>query len=288
MSLYVNDAGTWKLAKDIHVFNGATSPAQWKEPLETWINDNGTWKLVHKVISINTNTTDVNLFTLAGSPTSPLRLKVTIEAGVTVSSSNRTIPALQTGDFPTGSQILLTNLGSIAGAGGTGGAGASFSGATADNPTAGLAGGTAVLASVPITINNVGGSMYAGGGGGGGAAAYTFSGGRKGFYTVYYVAGSGGGGGAGQVVGAGGAGGTGASYNGGAGANGTSTTGGGGGTATNTNTGGAGGIRGASGIAATAAGGAGGLYISGNTNVTWVDNTGATTASRGTVLGGIA
>jgi hypothetical protein len=279
MSLYVNDNGTWKLAKDINVFNGATSPAAWKEPLETWINDNGTWKLVHKVIYIAANTTNVNLFTLVGSPTSPIRLKVIINSGITVSSTARTIPALQVGNFPTGSQVLITNLGTIAGSGGTGGAGASYSGATAGSASVGLSGGTAVYADTAVTIDNTSGAIYAGGGGGGGAAATVFTAGSKGYYTVYYVAGSGGGGGAGTVGGTGGAGGTGATYNGGGGANGTATAGGGGGTAANTITGGAGGVRGATGSAAGAAGGAGGYYIQGDTNVTWI--------SRGTNLGGV-
>ena len=166
MPQYVNDSGTWKLAKEIYVNDGGT----WKEPQEVYINDGGTWKIQHKVIYISSSTANVNLYTLAGSPSNALRLKVIIDSGVNVYSSSPTSPSLSVTGFPSGSEILLINNGSIVGAGGSAGKGADYGG-VGDN---GGAGGTALYTTVPINVQN-NGSIYGGGGGGGGGGYYSTS-----------------------------------------------------------------------------------------------------------------
>ena len=148
MTIYVNNSGTWSLAKEVYVNDSGT----WKEPQEVYINDGGTWKLVHKVIYITSSALNINLASLAGNPTSPIRLKVVINSGVSIYSSASTSPALTVGSFPVGSQVLLTNNGNIYGAGGIGGKGADYGGSA----QSGFQGGTAVLADSAITIDNYG------------------------------------------------------------------------------------------------------------------------------------
>ena len=152
---------------------------------------------------ISSNTTNANLFLLAGSPTSPRHVQVTINSGVTVSSTSAGSPVLTTGALPAGSLVTLTNNGVIRGAGGAAGKGATIDTRTADysNGGAGMAGGTAVNLTVPTSIDNTNGVIQ-GGGGGGGGGGYCHG-------TNNLAAGGGGGGGAGLVGGAGGAGGTG-------------------------------------------------------------------------------
>ena len=284
MSLYVNNAGTWTISKDIYVFNGTA----WFEPSETWINDNGTWKIVHKVINISASVNDVNLYTLAGSPASPLRLKVNIASGITIGASSTANPALTVGSFVSGSEILLTNNGTISGAGGVG--------AQASNYGAGFvnsagSGGPGVSTGVPITIAN-NGTINGGGGGGGqggwGTFRQTVTSGKTSTTYTYSTAGGGGGGGAGVAAGGGGTGGQGANYNGGNGLAGSATTGGAGGAAGGSGAGygGAGGGPGVAGGSGQtvgsywSTGGAAGNYIVGNSYVTW--------AATGTRNGGVA
>lgn len=166
MPVYVNNSGTWTLSKEIYVNDGGT----WKEPQEVYVNDAGTWKIKHKVVYISSDAANINLYTLAGSPSNALRLKVIINSGVNVYSSTPTSPSLSAVSFPTGSQILLINNGNIEGAGGAAGRGADYGGAGGN----GTAGGTALYTEVPITIQN-NGSIYGGGGGGGGGGYYSTS-----------------------------------------------------------------------------------------------------------------
>lgn len=166
--------------------------------------------------------------------------------------------------FPAG--IDLINNGTILGCGGYGGAGG------AGSPVAGSAGvygGTGILANWYVNITNNGTIAGGGGGGGGGGGAN---------YGDWY---GGGGGGGGAPYGAGGAHGTWS----GAGTGGTTdgsaatfTTGGAGGPTINVSAaGGAGGNWGQAGAAGASsaqrsggAGGAAGYYVSGNSFVTWV------------------
>jgi hypothetical protein len=200
---------------------------------------------------------------------------VSISSGVVIGSSSTGVPAFDTGTFPAGSTLQLTNNGTITGRGGAGGAGGkgASSCALVTAPTAGGAGGPALQMRLATTLTN-NGSIWGGGGGGGGGRARGGNEAPKG--------GGGGGAGAGLVANAGGVGGTGAAGAGATGASGTLTSGGNGGAAggIGAGTGGAGGGPGLAGSAATggegtcsqanAAGGAAGSAVLGNSFITWI------------------
>ena len=122
-------------------------------------------------VKITADANNVNLFSLAGSPTSPGKWQFTINNGVVVSSADTTTPAMDTGIFPAGSTVCLLNRGFILGRGGAGGSGrdggVTGSGATGQGPQPGKAGGTALVLNYPVTISNQG-AIWGGGGGGGG------------------------------------------------------------------------------------------------------------------------
>ena len=160
MSIYVNNSGSWSLAKDVYVKNSGS----WQEPQEVYVKDGGVWKLVHKVVYITSDQANLNLYSYVGSPSTALRLKVYINSGVTVYSSTPSSASLTVSGFPGNSQILLVNQGTIKGAGGTGGTGANYGGSA----TSGSQGGTAIAATVAVSIDNSAGAIYGGGGGGGG------------------------------------------------------------------------------------------------------------------------
>ena len=201
--------------------------------------------LLTAALTVSANTQNYDVFTQAGSPTTPRRFYVTVDAGVTVSSASAATAAFRSGALPAGSVIELTNLGTIIGAGGGGGAGAGLDTRTAQvvfPVQPGQAGGAAVQSSVPLVITNSGSIFGGGGGGGGGAYSDTVN---------NLGGGGGGGGGAGTVGGPGGAAGpafSGAQYSSGSpGAAGGATPGGGG----------AGGVWG---TATAGSGGSGGAY----------------------------
>jgi len=196
-------------------------------------------------LSIASNLSNINLFSLFGSPVAAGNYIATIESGVLINSSSASTAALISGNFPNGSTLKLINNGQVIGAGGAGGVGGNPD--IAGNP--GNPGGNSIDTTIDLTIDNIG-DIFAGGGGGGGG------GGDIGgiIYCDAASDGSGGGGGAGNTGGAGAAAGNGASndtsYPGSAGG----TTGGAGG-ATPTGVAGSQG-----GGAAGGAGGAGGEY----------------------------
>lgn len=111
------------------------------------------------VISASQN--NVNLFTLAGSPTSSGTYTFTINSGVIIGSTSTATAALVSGTFPTGSVVNLINNGAVYGKEGAGGTAASFINTNA------TAGGPAMSISNNITITNGSGSIFGGGGGGG-------------------------------------------------------------------------------------------------------------------------
>ena len=255
--------------------------------------------VLNVVISSNTEDFNMRSYALANGwdGTSPLIMSVTINTGVTVSSSSTSTPAFTTktsGDpaFPVGSSLTLLNNGIIAGRGGAGGTGANVVNVTTfTNGGAGGAGGPALQAldAISITLNGVIGG--GGGGGGGGGATVTSTGGKASIDTGL----SGGGGGGGRSVlsgGNGGAPGTVAGSGDGieaavlgtAGASGTVTAPGAGGVgpslagsgATSAGSGGLGGDLGQPGGAGRTltgsvggAGGAAGAAVIGNSNITW-------------------
>jgi len=110
-------------------------------------------------LTISATTTNYNIFTAAGSPTSATTVNLAINAGVTVGGVGGT-PAITVGQFPAGSTITINNSGLIVGTGGTAGSGG-----------VGGNGGNAILANYAnqtMVINNLAGATIAGGGGGGG------------------------------------------------------------------------------------------------------------------------
>lgn len=231
--------------------------------------------------TLSSPTTNYNIYSAAvaaGWPTSiPLVATITINSGVVVSSTSSGTPAFQTGSpFPSGSTLALTNNGTIAGRGGTGGTGAEY-----PNPgLVGASGSTALTASAPISITN-NATIGGGGGGGGGAGIFQETVNQPGeTSSLSYHGGGGGGGGAGNGTGGqGGAGsGTPTGSTGEVGANGTATAGGiGGRTFQNPpwrgGTGGALGSSGSSGTNVSTGGGGGGATgaaVSGNSFITWV------------------
>lgn len=148
--------------------------------------------------SISTSGQNYNLRSIANSNGyngTQTTLNVTISSGVLIGSSSTSLPALDTGTFPSGVAIRIVNNGTIAGAGGAGGMGAY--GHSATNAQAGGAGGVAFYARVPISMTNNG--VIQGGGGGGGGGGNTSANANAAFSNG---AGSGGGG-AGSVAGAG-------------------------------------------------------------------------------------
>lgn len=163
MSIYVNNGGVWTLTKEVWVNNNGS----WVEPSEVYINNNGTWSLSHKVIYIAANATDVNLFAVAGSPTSDVRLKVVINSGVIINASSANTPALNITGFNPSSEILLINNGSIIGAGGNGASGSTYGAGFVNSAQTG---GTAINCTNRVTIQNNG--TIAGGGGGGGQGGW--------------------------------------------------------------------------------------------------------------------
>jgi hypothetical protein len=209
-------------------------------------------------------------------------------AGITIGSASTGAYALTIdGSFPNG--VRLNNAGVIIGRGGDGGAGGNVSytlvGPLFYKPgSPGGAGGPAILASVSVSINNTG-VIYGGGGGGGGSGGCN----RPSLSGIGYAYVSGGGGGGGRGGSAGGLAGTGSNIlpGGFAGTAGTVSSAGTGGACTYTRLsstvnfvgGGNGGDAGATGTTpgasldvqnAGGAGGAAGVYLAGNTNVTWV------------------
>jgi hypothetical protein len=229
-------------------------------------------------LTISGDTTNYNIFTQAGSPSSATTLTVTINSGVKVGSVNTNTPALVTGNFPTGSNITIVNNGTIVGAGGAGGYGSSqASGIYSGGP--GSSGGSALSLSMPVTITNNGYIEGGGGGGGGGTAIGSH---------IVAGGGGGGGGGCGYISGTGG---TGGAVGGGAGSPGTFSSGGsGGGGTAGGGTGGGCGAAGATGTVSNpvqayyggAGGAAGAAIITNGNTITW------TTGNNGTqVLGAV-
>lgn len=178
------------------------------EAEEVLFADNGDDPNFHPLV-IDSNTTNVNLRTIHdavyGAPTVDTVVECRILAGVKVTSTSRTLPALDVGTWSVVDEITLIIEGDLRAAGGDGGQahlpGINF------GQTNGLGGGTALYTRVPINLElPASGKLWGGGGGGGGGASFGGQGG-------------GGGGGAGEIPGLGG-------YGGGSGLAGTATTGG--------------------------------------------------------------
>lgn len=102
-------------------------------------------------------------------------IQLVINSGVTIGATSSATPALDIGQFTSGTNLTVLNNGSIQAAGGLAGAGGTVYGAaanTAGGPYSGGKGGDAIKANYlnqTVTITN-NGTIYAGGGGGGGGS----------------------------------------------------------------------------------------------------------------------
>lgn len=161
---------------------------------------NYTLTVAPSVIGITTNATNLNLWSLAGTPNCPVDVTFNIAAGVIIGSAATNQASLSTGSFSGGSNIVVNNAGTIAGKGGDGGENSDgFLGSCSNRD--GFPGGNAVdLGSSGVTFNNTG-TIGGGGGGGGSGQGRTNN-------CVSSKSGAGGGGGAGSTPGNGGSGGT--------------------------------------------------------------------------------
>jgi len=190
MTLSVKNSSSWVVPSKVYAKDGGV----WKQANQVYVRQGGNWYLMFNTATISTSSNNVNLYTLLGSPTSPITAAVEIASGVTIGSSSYTLPALTIDGFPTGSVIYLTNNGNIIGAGGTGGGRVAGTGPAA---RAGTEGGTAIYTRNTLKLtNNL--TIASGGGGGGGGGRTNRSGEAYDDYTGV------GGGGAGTVVGSGG------------------------------------------------------------------------------------
>jgi hypothetical protein len=215
-------------------------------------------------VTIASSISNANVFSIAktaGWDANNGLVVVTINSGVTITSTSTGSYAMEIPNYFYGGLKIINN-GTIIGRGGNAGAGGS---ATAYNSgaggAAGAAGGPALFTASPVRISNAGRISGGGGGGGGGGSTggTATSGSGKTARTVYYFTGGGGGGG-GLGVSSGASGGTGQA-NGGTGTGGA------------TNAAGSGGAGGANGYTAGAGGTGGGYGSSGSTGGTGNGNT---------------
>lgn len=241
--------------------------------------------------TISANTTNYNLKAAAiaagWNQITPLDATVTVNSGVYVSATNTSNIAFDTGvTFPAGTRLSLVNNGFIIGMGGAGGTGGDMP--AGGQGVVGSAGGLALRAQAPISINNASGTIGGGGGGGGGGGSGSV---YEPYYGTFVTGGGGGGGGrSGQINSGGGGGGFNGvggfndgvgAYVGATGSPGTAAAAGGGGAgsppAANGGSGGGWGSSGNSGGTSNRGGGGGGgsagAAVNGNSNITWV-NTG--------------
>lgn len=124
-----------------------------------------------RTVTIVADAVEVNLRTLFeaqyGVPVLGEQVKFVIADGVLITSNSTSNYAIVTGDWPPQTSLSMDNYGIIAGKGGEGGTGIGET--TPPEAKHGLDGGSAILATYPLALNNL--NTVAGGGGGGGASA---------------------------------------------------------------------------------------------------------------------
>ena len=147
----------------------------------------GTQNRIPYSITVSANAVDYNLYDNRNIPIyapGGSDIDVTIEAGVVLTASTTASAGLLIpSQFAPGDTIVVHNLGTIYGKGGNGGAGGSTSapgrypigGWTGGAATSGSAGGAAILAQRPVTIDNQGTLIGGGGGGGGGGGSINYA-----------------------------------------------------------------------------------------------------------------
>jgi hypothetical protein len=119
MAITLQDNGQWKKPKDIYVWNGNANVWSQTKSVSIWAN--GYWQTMHNTAVITSNITNANLYTIMGSPTSPLTVNVMITSNVYITSVNANVASFSIGRFPAGSRIFLINQGTITGATGNAG-----------------------------------------------------------------------------------------------------------------------------------------------------------------------
>ena len=125
-------------------------------------------------VDITTSSNNLNLWNYLVSkglatPGTPGTWRVTIASNVIIGSASTANPAFDTGVFPAGSIVTITNYGAIAGAGGKGGVSMicePWEGGACTSPIPAAPGGPALRAQSPILLANHG-RLWGGGGGGG-------------------------------------------------------------------------------------------------------------------------
>lgn len=138
MAIQLYDNNQWKLPRDVYVWNANANVWSQSKSVSIWAN--GDWQTIHNTAVITSNVTNANLYTIMGSPTSPLTVNVMINVGVHITSVNSNVASFSIGGFPIGSRILLINRGTISGAAGN----------------AGFNGGNAISTTTPLLLQNAG------------------------------------------------------------------------------------------------------------------------------------
>lgn len=133
-----------------------------------WIAFKSSGRRFVSVVISATQTSSVNLFTLAGSPKETCDVLVTVNSGVDCQQG----VILGTG-WVSGCTIKIVNAGNFYGTGGQAGFGGSVTQSVQTTGQDGFGGGDALTLGgfTSITIDNTAGWMYGGGGGGGGGGA---------------------------------------------------------------------------------------------------------------------
>lgn len=188
MPINIRNGGTWQNVANIYVRDGGT----WKTVQEGYVRDGGAWKkfyanrvAVNITISSNTSNYVLNTAKASGYVAGSTDVTLTINSGVTVSSSSTGSYAFTVDtSWATGDTVTIINNGTILGRGGNGGNGGVVVVSTGlpTNGDNGANGGNALLVQRATSINNANRIAGGGGGGGGGAA------------TVFAPGGGGGGG----------------------------------------------------------------------------------------------
>jgi hypothetical protein len=196
-STYTNDTTNWLLGRLTNAtVTNQISQSGSPPPLSS----------TPSIVSILDNMRGFNLWSYLtanniATGNAPISLNVTIASGVVIGSNSISVPAFDTGAFPSGSTVQITNNGTIVGGGGTGGTGGDCDTQVRFKPaTPGGSGGPALRAQIPVTVANNGSIWGGGGGGGGGADGYFVIPGTD---STYGELGGGGGGGAGFGAGGG-------------------------------------------------------------------------------------
>lgn len=196
---YINDGGVWRRPKEVYINDGGT----WRDCAEVWVRRLGVWRQIFKralQLQISADVFDYDLYSEAGSPSTPVDIVLTIGLDVIVGASSIANYALGCSTaLPAGSTVRIINKGRIMGAGGDGGDALFYgTGDGRNDVTHATDGGPALQLGAPTVIDNGSGYILGGGGGGGAMHVYTPS---LSIYNEWLYAG---GGGAGSTPGEGG------------------------------------------------------------------------------------